>query len=120
MDVGSSIKSFIERVRNEVEEGIGDWELKSTIELELSTVVEGDAQAGLDIKVIKVGANVKAEETQKIKLSIGQKSEVEEEERKARIAEAKTKELEQIAKGSQLARQSTVVRQIVESRVDKR
>ncbi len=87
--IGSPIKSFIEKVKNESVDGLGDWELKAPIELELSTIVKGNAGGGLDIQVINFGAKVEAEQQQKIKLSIGPKDEAEEAEKKARIAKAK-------------------------------
>lgn len=91
-DIGSPIKSFIEKVKNETTDGIDDWELKAPIDLELSAIVKGKAGAGIDIQVVNFGAKVEAEQIQKIKLSIGPKDEVSEAQKKAKIATAKAQE----------------------------
>lgn len=89
IEAGSPIKSFIEQTKEQAIAGLGDWEFKAPIELEMSTIVNGKAGGGVDIKVVNFGAKVQAEQIQKIKMSIGPKSKVEEEERKAKIAKAK-------------------------------
>lgn len=88
-EAGSPIKEFIEQTKNQAIAGLGDWEFKAPIELELNTIVSGKAGGGIDIKVINFGAKVEAEQQQKIKLSIGPKDEAEQEEKKARIEKAK-------------------------------
>jgi len=89
VETGSPIKSFIEQAKEQAIAGLGDWELKKPITLELSTIVSGKVGGGLDIQVINFGAKVNAEHIQKINLSIGPKDEAEEEEKKARIEKAK-------------------------------
>ncbi|PIN90865.1 hypothetical protein COU60_00790 [Candidatus Pacearchaeota archaeon CG10_big_fil_rev_8_21_14_0_10_34_76] len=86
---GSPIKEFIEQTKNQALAGLGDWEFKAPIELELNTIVSGKAGGGIDIKVINFGAKVEAEQQQKIKISIGPKDEAEQEEKKAKIETAK-------------------------------
>lgn len=86
---GSPIKEFIEQTKNQALAGLGDWEFKAPIELELNTIVSGKVGGGIDIKVIHFGAKVEAEQQQKIKISIGPKDEAEQEEKKARAAVAK-------------------------------
>ncbi|MEK6760627.1 MAG: hypothetical protein AABX93_01755 [Nanoarchaeota archaeon] len=88
-DVGSPIKEFIEQTKSQAIAGLGDWEFKAPIELELNTIVSGKVGGGIDIKVINFGAKVEAEQQQKIKISIGPKDEAEQEEKKARIEKAK-------------------------------
>lgn len=92
METGSPIKNFIEQVRKQTEAGLGEWELNNPIELELSTIVSGKVGAGLDIQVINFGASVKAEEIQKIKMSISPKNGVLEARKKVDIQEANFKE----------------------------
>lgn len=105
MEAGSPIKNFIEKVRKETKAGLDDWELKEPIQLELSTIVSGKTKAGLNIQVINVGANVKSEEVQKIKISIGPKDEVLEARKKADIGKAEyqkelaNKRVDQLRKG---------------------
>lgn len=91
LGIGSPIKAFIEQVRRETSEGLDNWELKAPIDLELSAVVKGKAGGGIDIEVVHFGAKVEAEQLQKIKMSIGPKSETEDIERQARTAIAKAK-----------------------------
>lgn len=79
---GSPIKEFIEQAKGQVKDGLGDWELKAPIDLELSTIVKGKVGGGIDIQVIQFGARVEAEQQQKIKISIGPKDEAEQEEKK--------------------------------------
>jgi len=86
---GSPIKDFIEQTRKQAIEGLGDWEFKAPIDLELNTIVSGKVGGGIDIQVINFGAKVEAEQQQKIKISIGPKDEAEQEEKKARIETAK-------------------------------
>lgn len=86
---GSPIKEFIEQTKNQAIAGLGDWEFKTPIELELNTIVSGKAGGGIDIKVINFGAKVEAEQQQKVRLSIGPKDETEQEEKKARVEIAK-------------------------------
>ncbi len=86
---GSPIKEFIEQTKNQAVAGLGDWEFKAPIELELNTIVSGKVGGGIDIQVINFGAKVEAEQQQKIKMSIGPKDEAEQEEKKARIEKAK-------------------------------
>ena len=57
---GSPIKEFIEQARKQAIDGMGDWEFKAPLELELNTIVTGKTGAGLDIKVINFGAKVEA------------------------------------------------------------
>ena len=90
-NIGSPIKSFIEKIRKESIDGLGDWELKTPIELELNAIVSGKVGGGMDIQVVNFGAKVEAEQQQKIKLSIGPKDDVTEAERKGRIAESEAK-----------------------------
>ena len=85
IDIGSPIKSFIEQIRNQTKEGLGDWELKAPISLEISTIVNGNAEGLLDIKVINFGAKIRAEQVQKIKISIGPKSDLEQAENKLKL-----------------------------------
>ena len=89
MEAGSPIKEFIEQTKNQALVGLGDWEFKASIELELNTIVSGRTGGGINIKVINFGAKVEAEQQQKIKLSIGPKDDAEQEEKKARIEIAK-------------------------------
>lgn len=98
LGIGSPIKTFIEKIRKESTDGLADWELKAPIELELSAIVKGKAGGGMDIEVIHFGAKVEAEQLQKVKMAIGPKSEAEEAEKKARIAEAQSKEQDALAK----------------------
>jgi len=86
---GSPIKEFIEQAREQASAGLGDWEFKAPIELELNTIVSGKVGGGIDIQVINFGAKVEAEQQQKMKFSIGPKDEAEQEEKKARIGTAK-------------------------------
>lgn len=95
---GSPIKEFIEQTKAQAIAGLGDWELKAPIELELNAIVSGKVGGGIDVKVINFGAKVEAEQQQKIKISIGPKSEAEEEERKARVQIAKAQQDPSIAK----------------------
>ncbi len=88
-NIGSPIKGFIEQTKNQAIAGLGDWELKAPIELELNAIVSGKVGGEMDIQVINFGAKVEAKQRQKIKISIGPKDEAEQEERKARIAKAK-------------------------------
>ncbi len=92
MKAGSPIKSFIKKVIEETEDGLGDWELREPITLELSTIISSKAGAGLNIQVVNIGAGVKAEEIQKISMSISPKDEVLEARKKADIKEAKYQE----------------------------
>ena len=92
METGSPIKNFIKQVRKQTEDGLGEWELNGPVELELSTIVSGKAGAGLNIQVINFGASVKAEEVQKIKMSISPKNDVLEARKKADIERAKYQE----------------------------
>ena len=96
-EAGSPIKEFIEQTKNQALAGLGDWEFKAPIELELNTIVSGKVGGGLDIQVINFGAKVEAEQQQKIKLSIGPKDEAEQEEKKARIKIAKQKQNDDIS-----------------------
>ena len=89
---GSPIKEFIEQTKNQAIAGLGDWELKAPLELELNAIVSGKIGGELNIQVINFGAKVEAEQQQKIKLSIGPKDEVEQEEKKARIEKAKVEQ----------------------------
>ena len=86
---GSPIKEFIEQVKKQSEDGLGDWEFKAPIELELNTIVSGRVGGGIDIQVINFGAKIEAEQQQKMKFSIGPKDEAEQEEKKARIETAR-------------------------------
>ena len=88
-NTGSPIKEFIEQTKNQAVAGLGDWEFKAPLELELNTIVSGKVGGGIDIQVINFGAKVEAEQQQKIKLSIGPKDDAEQEEKKARIEKAK-------------------------------
>ena len=92
LGIGIPIKTFIEKIRKESTDGLADWELKAPIELELSAIVKGKAGGGMDIEVVHFGAKVEAEQLQKVKMAIGPKSEAEEAEKKARIAEAEANE----------------------------
>ena len=92
LGIGSPIKTFIEKIRKESIDGLADWELKAPIELELSAIVKGKVGGGIDIEVVNFGAKVEAEQLQKVKMVIGPKSEAEEAEKKARIAESQAKE----------------------------
>ncbi|MEK6861807.1 MAG: trypco2 family protein [Nanoarchaeota archaeon] len=89
---GSPLTDFITQIREQTEKALGDWELKSPVELELSVVTSGKVDGGIDIRVVKFGAKVEAEQVQKIKMSIAPKDEVAEAEKKARIATAKKTE----------------------------
>ena len=91
-NIGSPIKEFIEQTKDKAIAGLGDWELKAPIDLELNTIVSGKAGGGIDIKVINFGAKVEAEQQQKIKISIGPKDEAEQEEKKARVEIAKAQQ----------------------------
>ena len=91
LGIGSPIKSFIEQVKKETIDGLSDWELKAPIELELNVIIGGKAGGGLDIQVVNFGAKVEAEQQQKIKMTIGPRTDVDEAERKARIARANAK-----------------------------
>lgn len=97
---GSPIKEFIEQARKQSEDGLGDWEFKAPLELELNTIVSGKVGGGIDIQVINFGAKVEAEQQQKMKFSIGPKDKAEQEEKKARIKIAKERQ--------KLARQLTL------------
>jgi len=92
LGIGSPIKTFIEKIRKEATDGLADWELKAPIKLELSAIVKGKIGGGIDIEVVHFGAKVEAEQLQKVTMAIGPKSEAEEAEKKARIAEAEAKE----------------------------
>jgi len=98
LSAGSPIKEFVEQTKNQAIAGLGDWELKAPIELELNAIVSGKIGGGIDIQVINFGAKVEAEQQQKIKLSIGPKDEAEQEEKKARVEIAKHKQNPDIAK----------------------
>ena len=89
---GSPIKEFIEQTKTQALAGLGDWEFKAPIELELNTIVSGKVGGGIDIKVINFGAKVEAEQQQKIKFSVGPKDEAEQEEKKARVEIAKERQ----------------------------
>ncbi|MFH1452174.1 MAG: hypothetical protein ABIF88_03305 [archaeon] len=91
-DIGSPIKEFIEQTKNQAVAGLGDWEFKAPIELELNTIVSGKVGGGINIQVINFGAKVEAEQQQKIKFSIGPKDEAEQEEKKAKIQIAKAQQ----------------------------
>lgn len=101
-ETGSPIKEFIEKTREQAIAGLGDWELKAPIELELNTIVSGKAGGGIDISVINFGAKVEAEQQQKIRIVIGPRDQ---EAESAKIAEAKfhkvlaEKRIEQLEKG---------------------
>ena len=86
---GSPIKEFIEQAKTQALAGLGDWEFKAPIELELNTIVSGKEGGGIDIKVINFGAKVETEQQHKMKFSIGPRDEAEQEEKKARIEVAK-------------------------------
>ena len=73
MQTGSPIKNVIEQAKRELIDALGDWELKSPIEFELSAIIEADTGGGFRIGIVNVGAKVKTEEIQKIRLSIGPK-----------------------------------------------
>ena len=88
LGIGSPIKSFIEKVRTETNDGLGNWEVKAPIELELSAIVKTKKGGGLDIEVVNFGTKVDREHIQRVKLSIGPKDKAEEAENKARIAKA--------------------------------
>lgn len=88
-NIGSPIKEFIEQTKNQAVAGLGNWEFKAPIELELNTIVSGKVGGGINIQVINFGAKVEAEQQQKIKISIGPKDEAEQEEKKARAETAK-------------------------------
>jgi len=62
---GSPIKEFIEQTKNQSIAGLGDWEFKAPIELELNTIVSGKVGGGIDIQVINFGAKVEAEQEEK-------------------------------------------------------
>jgi hypothetical protein len=85
---GSPIAEFIKQTVDQTKAGLGDWELKAPIILELSTVVSGKVGGGLNIQVINFGAKVEGEQVQKVRLAIGPKDEVAESKRKADIAQA--------------------------------
>ena len=89
---GSPIKEFIEQARKQAEAGVGNWEFKAPLDLELSTIVSGKAGGGIDIKVVNFGANVQAEQIQKIKTSIGPKDKLEQTIKRTKLMEAKRKE----------------------------
>lgn len=88
LTMGSPIQQFVKSTKDQILAGLGDLELKTPIEMELNVTVSGKAGAGLDINVIEFGAKVEATQVQKVRFSIGQKSEVEEAEKAARIAKA--------------------------------
>lgn len=90
-DIGSPIAQFIKNIREQVVAGLGDWELKAPMELELSTIIEKEAKGGLQISVLNLGAKVNKGEIQKIKIVVGNKDEVSEAEKSAKIAVAKAK-----------------------------
>jgi hypothetical protein len=92
INIGSPITEFVKQTKDQITAGLGDWELKEPIHLELSATVSGKVGGGIDIKVINFGAKVEAEQVQKINMVIGPKSEVEEAKRKAEIALAKAQE----------------------------
>lgn len=86
---GSPIKEFIEQTKNQAVAGLGDWELKAPISLELSAIVTGKAGGGINISVVNFGAKVEAQQIQKIAISIGPKDEVAEAKKIAEIEKAK-------------------------------
>ncbi len=92
INAGSPIKDFVKSTKDQILEGLEGLELKTPIEMELNVIINGKLGAGLDISVVNFGAKVEATQTQKIKFSIGQKSDVEEAEKLARIEKAKTEE----------------------------
>ena len=71
VEVGSPIKLFIEQAKEQAIAGLGDWELKKPITLELSTIVSGKVGGSFDIQVINFGAKVNAEQIQKISFLSG-------------------------------------------------
>jgi hypothetical protein len=90
-NIGSPITEVIEQVRKQVDKGLDTWELKAPIELELNAIVSEERGGGINFKIIKYGKSVETEQRQKIKFSIGPKSEAEQEDKKARIEEAKAR-----------------------------
>ena len=92
-DIGSPIKEFIEQARKQSEDGLGNWEFKAPLDLELSTIVSGKVGGGLNIQVVNFGAKVQAEQIQKIKTSIGPKDELEQTLKQTKLMEAKRKQI---------------------------
>ncbi len=92
IETGSPLKSFIENTRAQIESGLGEWELKAPVNLELSAIVKGNVGGGIDIKIVNFGTKVEAEQIQKIRVSIGPKDQANEALKKATIAEAGRRE----------------------------
>ena len=108
-EAGSPIEEFIKQTRDQAIAGLGDWELKAPIELELNTIVSGKAGGGVDISVINFGAKVDREQQQKIRIVIGPRDQEEENARNAEakfrktIADKRTEKLENGMHPNQLA-----------------
>ena len=90
-DIGSPITKVIKEIREQTEAGLEKWELKSPVDLELSTIIGKEGGGNLAIQVLTLGAKAKSEEIQKIRLSIGPKEKALEAEREGKIAEAEAK-----------------------------
>lgn len=68
---GSSVEEVMTQIREEVTNGLGDWTLKSPVELELSGTFHKEGGGKARFYVLEAGAVARSEETQRIKICFG-------------------------------------------------
>ena len=70
-DAGNPLGDFIKKSLSEIEAGLPkDYTLASNVEFELSLVNAGGKKGGLDLQVVRLGGDVKKEQTQRIRFSV--------------------------------------------------
>lgn len=92
---GSTVQSVVEGTINQIGAGIPKgYSIKGTIDFDLAIVQKSASSGKADIKVVGLGKEVSKEQSHRIKFSISPIDEADEAEKRAKIAEAESKEIE--------------------------
>jgi len=83
-DIGSPIKNFVNQSVKEIEAGMPKgYEVTSGIDFELSVVNRQQKGGKIDLRVLSLGGDVATQNTQKVRFSIGNPKQIEQQTRNA-------------------------------------
>lgn len=80
LSAGSPLKEFVKQSIGQIDDAIkelGNDRIVDKINFKLKTTVSGDVSSGLNIYVVKLGADVKSEQVQEISFSADKKEMIE-------------------------------------------
>lgn len=81
-DIGSPIKTFVNQTLKEINDGLPKgYDLTSSVDFELSVVNNTSKKGKIDVRVLSLGGDINAQNTQKVRFSIGDPNKAEQQAR---------------------------------------